>query len=139
MLHRLIADMNMLAAGDLAAAPAYLSDGTPAATIKSAAGDTIALIALKRRTFAGAGFNIVNDISASAGEGYPETECWVDMNSDNTKATLARHAKIFKLATAMGCSVMKVLSSAAPVEADLVDANVQAEIANDARLGQVGN
>jgi hypothetical protein len=97
------------------------------------AGATLAVITLKTRSFHG--YNIVAELSSSAGEGQPETELFIELNSANG---IADNAKLIKLASAAQCSCMKVLESAAPAEANAVDANVLAEIPNSPYLGAVG-
>lgn len=109
------------------------ADGQPELTVKSA-GTVIALLAVRRRTYKG--FNIVAEISESAAEGLPEHELWLAVDDSNT---LVQNAKLLKAAFALGCSGLKlIVTVAAPVEADLVEANVSAELPNDARNGFVG-
>lgn len=109
------------------------SDGQPELTVKSN-GTVIALLAVRRRTYKG--FNIVAEISESAAEGLPEHELWLAVDDSNT---LVQNAKLLKASFALGCSGLKlIVTTAAPVEADLVEANVSAELPNDARNGFVG-
>jgi len=96
--------------------------------------DVVALIKLKRRSFEG--FNIVHELSESAGQGFAEHELWLALKDDTS---LERCAKLVKAAAAAGASEMKLVKTAeAPAEADLIEANVAATIPNDARLGAVG-
>lgn len=133
MAKRLKADLALLAP-ELAAASLQDSDSNPVIQLKDGS-DVVALAAIKRRSFNG--FNVVAELSASAGEGYPEHELWLAV-IDTT--TLARQTKLTKLCAEMGCSSMKlVVTEAAPALADLVDANVSLELPNSARLGSVGN
>lgn len=128
---RLKQDIQLLAPEFTVAAGATAA-GDPTLTVSNAAG-VQALIAIKRRTYVG--FNIVAELSASAAEGTPEHECWLDLNST---LAIEESAKLIKAAAGIGCSSMKILAAAAPAEADLVEANVKADIPNDARVGYVG-
>jgi hypothetical protein len=129
---RLKQDLQLLAP-EFTVAVSACADGNPSLTLSNAAG-VQAYIAIKRRTYVG--FNIVAELSASAAEGTPEHECWLDLN---TGLGLVEVVKLTKAAAGIGCSSLKVLSSAAPADADLVDANVLADIPNDARVGYAGN
>jgi hypothetical protein len=103
----------------------------PAYTV--AAQDTAAM-QIKRRAFIG--FNIVAELSSSAGEGFPEHECWLVVKSTQDPLTVAQ---LMKAADLAGCSVVKFGEvTAAPALADLIDANIVAEIANNPRMGQTG-
>jgi hypothetical protein len=128
MVKRLQADLKIIAA--------ELSIEKPsenALVIKEGA-DAKAAIVLKRRTFEG--FNILNELSSEVGQGFPEHEAYVVFKND---CSLAQIAKIVKASAAIGCSSMKICQvSTAPSAADAVDANLVAELANDARLGAVG-
>jgi len=96
--------------------------------------DVVARIALKRREFEG--FNIIHELSSSAGQGFPEHECWLAMKEDTS---LERCAKLVKAAAAVGASELKIVKTAeAPEAADLIEANVAVALPNDARLGSVG-
>ena len=107
--------------------------GDPALLV-SEAGVAIAAMQIKRRSFTG--FNIVAELSSSAGEGFPEHECWLVMKSD---AAPHKAASLMKAADLAGCSVVKIGEVvAAPALTDLIDANVVLEIANSARNGQTG-
>jgi hypothetical protein len=99
--------------------------------IKKAAA-VLALAKLKRMSFDG--FNIVAELSGSAGEGFPEHQAWLVIKND---ATLGEIAKLVKAVAAAGAAELKVVESAAPAEADMVEANATS-IPNDARLGAVG-
>lgn len=129
---RLKQDIEKLAPELSVSALQMAADGQPKLEVKDGA-TTLAVCAIKRRTYKG--FNVVAELSESAAEGLPEHECWVALKSD---ASLAHTAKLVKAASALGCSVTKLVSSAAPAEADLVDASVTVELPNDARNGQVG-
>lgn len=128
MAKRLQSDLKIIAA--------ELSTEKPqenALVIKSGA-DVKAVIVLKRREFNG--FNILNELSSEVGQGFPEHEAFVVFKAD---CTLVQIAKIVKATAAIGCSSMKICqTAAAPSVADATDANLQAELSNDARLGAVG-
>jgi hypothetical protein len=99
----------------------------------SLAGSAIALIRLNRRTFDG--FNIVAELDATAGMGFPEHECWLAIISS---ASFIEVAKLTKACAGAGASVVKfVTTSSAPAQSDLVFANAT-DIPNDPRLGSVG-
>lgn len=129
---RLKQDIEKLAPELSVSALQVAADGQPKLEVKSGS-TTIAVVAIKRRTYKG--FNVVAELSESAAEGLPEHECWVALKSD---ATLAQTAKLVKASAALGCSALKLVTSAAPAEADLVEANVAVEMPNDARVGHVG-
>ena len=128
MAKRLQADLKIVAA--------ELSSSKPQenAVVVKAGAVTKAVIVLKRRSFSG--FNILNELSSEVGQGFPEHEAYVVFKAD---ATLVEIAKVIKVTAAIGCSSMKVCQTAAePTVDDAVDANLQAELSNDARLGAVG-
>jgi hypothetical protein len=107
--------------------------GDPSLLI-STGGVAIAAMQIKRRAFIG--FNIVAELSSSAGEGFPEHECWLVVKSTQDPLTVAQ---LMKAADLAGCSVVKFGEvTAAPALADLIDANIVAEIANNPRMGQTG-
>jgi len=121
-------------APELAAALKQDAAGAPVVELKDGA-TVVALMAIKRRTFSG--FNIVNEISADAGNGYPEHELWLVVKDDTT---LPRMAKLTKAATAIAASGLKLCVEAAVDMADIGDeTKVDLEMANDARLGFAGN
>ena len=128
MIKRLQADLKLIAA--------ELSVEKPqenALVVKSGA-DVKAVIVMKRREFNG--YNILNELSSEVGQGFPEHEAFVVFAAD---CTLVQIAKLVKATAAIGCSSMKVCQTAgAPSVADASDANLQAELGNDARLGAVG-
>lgn len=128
MIKHLQADLKLIAAEFSIEKPSE-----NALVIKSGA-EAKACIVLKRRSFSG--FNILNELSSEVGQGFPEHEAFVVFKAD---ASLAAIAKIVKATAAIGCSSMKICqTAAAPSEADASDANLVAELANDARLGAVG-
>jgi hypothetical protein len=130
---RLKQDLEKLAPELSVSALQAAADGQPKLEVKDGA-TLLAICAIKRRTYKG--FNVVAELSESAAEGLPEHECWVALKSS---ATVAQTAKLVKAASALGCSVLKLVSTAAaPVETDLVEASVTVELPNDARNGQVG-
>jgi hypothetical protein len=129
---RLKQDIEKLAPELSVSALQMAADGQPKMEVKSGS-TTLAVVAIKRRTYKG--FNVVAELSESAAEGLPEHECWLVLKSD---ATLAQTAKLVKATAGLGCSVLKLVSSAAPAEIDLVDSSVTVELPNDARNGQVG-
>lgn len=129
---RLKQDISLLAPELSVSALEVAADGQPKLEV-TAGGTMVAVCAIKRRTYTG--FNVVAELSESAAEGLPEHECWVSLSSS---ATLAQTAKLVKAAAGLGCSALKLISSAAPAEADLVDANVSVELPNDARVGFAG-
>lgn len=107
--------------------------GNPMIRINDGSAD-VALARLKRRSFEG--FNITLELSPEAGQGFPEHEMWIAMKND---ASLERCAKLIKIASAQGCSELKFVPTvAAPVEADLVDANVTLTLPNSPLLGSIG-
>ncbi len=121
-------------APELAAALKQDASGDPVVELKSGA-TVVALLAIKRRTFSG--FNIVNEISAEAGNGYPEHEMWMVVKDDTTLPTML---KLSKAAAAIACSGIKLAVEASADMADIGDeSKVDLEIANDARLGFAGN
>jgi hypothetical protein len=128
---RLKQDIEKLAP-ELTCAAKAAADGQPMIEIKDGA-TVVALAAIKRKSFNG--FNIVAEISSSAGEGLPEHDAFLIVKDDQS---LVRMAKLAKAAAGVGCASLKVAASAAPAEADMTDANTT-EIPNDARLGAVGN
>jgi hypothetical protein len=133
MAKRLKSDLAALAP-EFALSSTTDASGDPVVQVKNGA-TTIALMAIKRRTFAG--FNIVNEISASAGNGFPEHEMWLVVKDDTT---LAAMAKLTKAATTIACSGIKLLVEASADLTDIGDeSKVVSEIPNDARLGFSGN
>lgn len=109
------------------------ADGQPKLEVKKSDGSTLAVVAIRRRTYKG--FNVVAELSESAAEGLPEHECWLCIKST---ASMVETAKLVKAAAALGCSSLKLISDASPAEADLTEENVAAEMPNDARVGHVG-
>lgn len=121
------------AAPEYSAISASDAAGNPMIRINDGTQD-VALARLKRRTFEG--FNITLELDASAGNGYPEHELWFALKNDQA---LAVCAKLTKAMATAGCSELKfITTAAAPVEADLIEANVIITLPNDARLGSVG-
>lgn len=131
MAKRLNADIPKLEATYTASLVDY--NGDPEVIVKDSSAVVVARILLKQRSFSG--FNVVAELSSSAAEGLPEHECWLDMKDS---LTFDKIAKLVKACDQVGASSLKILSSAAPAEADLIDANVLAEIPNNARLGATG-
>lgn len=117
---------------EFACAAKAAADGQPMIEIKDGA-TVVALAAIKQKKFNG--FNIVAEISSSAGEGMPEHDAWLVIKDDRS---LTEAAKLAKAVGGAGCASMKVVESSDPAEADMDDANA-AEIPNDARLGATGN
>ncbi len=130
MAKRLKQDLEKLAPEFSVAPSTYNSE--PLLSISDNTG-VVALAWLKPRSFEG--YNIVAELSSDAGQGYPETELWLDVINSTS---LARMAKLVKAATHIGASSFKLLTSAAPATADLVDANVVEELPNDPRIGASG-
>lgn len=111
-----------------------MASGDPMLTVKNAAGSIIALVSVARRSFSG--FNVVAELSNSAAEGLPEHVAFLLIDQAQTALVSTKLAMYVKN---LGTSSVKLGFKAAPlVEADLVDANVSAEIPNDARYGAVG-
>jgi len=128
MVKRLQADLKIIAA-DLS-----IEKPSENALVIKAGADVKCAVVLKRREFSG--YNILNELSSEVGQGFPEHEAFVVFKAD---ATLVQIAKIVKAVAAIGCSSMKICQVVtAPTVADATDANVQAELGNDARLGAVG-
>lgn len=133
MAKRLKADLEKLAP-EFAARMTATAANEPVVELKDGA-TVIALIAFKRRSFSG--FNIVAELSSSAGEGYPEHECWLVVKDDQSLTTMA---KLTKAATSASASSLKICVEASADIADIGDeSKVDAEIGNDARLGATGN
>lgn len=129
---RLKQELSLLAP-ELSAKTLADADSDPVIELKDGA-NVVALAAIKRRTFTG--FNIVNEISASAGNGYPEHELWLAVKND---ISFERLAKLTKATSSMGCSTWKFIKTvAAPALADITEANVSLEMPNDARVGHSG-
>lgn len=116
---------------ELACAAKAAADGQPMIEVKDGS-DVVALVAIKQKSFSG--FNIVAEISSSAGEGMPEHDAWLVIKDDQS-LTLA--ARLTKAVAGAGCASLKVVESSDPAEADLVEADAT-EIPNDARLGATG-
>lgn len=111
----------------------YLSSGDPLLTIKNTSATIIAYCSIARRSFDG--FNVVAELSSSAAEGLPEHVAYMLVDSDEADAV---KAKLSVYAYSLGCSSTKLGFKAVIASSDLVDANVNAEIPNSARLGAVG-
>jgi hypothetical protein len=110
------------------------ADSDPVIEVKLST-TVVALIAIKRKTFTG--FNIVNEISSSAGNGFPEHDMWLVVKDD---LTLVGMAKITKAAAAIGCSTMKIAVEASADLTDIGDeSKVVAQLPNTARYGFSGN
>jgi hypothetical protein len=113
-----------------------LSTGEPGIML-SVSGTDVAHVAIKGRDFNG--FNVVADLSSSAAVGFPESELFLQIDTNAAGMDYNMAAKIMHNVSKLGCSINKVIAStASPAAANAVDANVTAEIANDARLGAVG-
>jgi hypothetical protein len=109
------------------------ADGQPLLEIRDASAVLIAIAQIKRKTYVG--FNIVAELSASAAEGLPEHDLWLVIKNDQSQAVTAKLAAV---AHRLGTASFKLCPSAAPAEADAVDANVALELGNDPRHGAVG-
>lgn len=128
MAQRLQDDLKRLAP-DLTSA---LSDNL--ITISDSTSSVVAQILMQRRQFDG--FNIAYELDSSAGQGFPEHQCYLAVISS---MSLEHVVLLAKAVSAMGCSETNFIKTvAAPAPADLVDANVSAIIPNDARLGSIG-
>lgn len=113
-----------------------LSDGSPALEIRSGA-TLIALAAIQPRSFSG--FNIVGDISSSAGEGTPESVAKLYVDTDASGATRSVEALLFSLVAKVGCSATELYEgTAAPAEAALIPSNLQQTLAGSAEMGFTG-
>lgn len=109
------------------------SDGYPMVKVARADASILALAAVKTKHYDG--FNIVAEISSSAGEGMPEHDLWVVLDS---AAAFADNAKMIKACSKMGTASMKLIQNAAPADSQMVDANVAIDLPNSAALGAVG-
>jgi len=99
-------------------------------------GAAVSFIKLQRRSFDG--FNIAYELSESAGQGFPEHECFVAFKDDFAHE---KFAKIVKCAASAGCSEMKLCKVPAASTLDAssaAESSVTATIPNDARIGSVG-
>lgn len=111
--------------------------GSEPGIMLSVAGVDVAHASIKPKTFNG--FNVVAELSSSAAEGYPESELYLQIDTNAVGMDYNMAAKIMHNASKLGCSLIKLIAStAAPDPANAIDSNVTAEIANDARLGAVG-
>lgn len=106
--------------------------GDPLLTVKN--GATVEMtVLISRRSYNG--FNVVAELSQSAAEGLPEHVCYAQILNTLGQLKTAKYAMFVKQ---LGTSSMKLSFDAAPAEANMTDANVAEEIANDARVGAVG-
>lgn len=106
--------------------------GEPLLTVKN--GATVeACIALQRLSYNG--FNIVAELSSSAAQGLPEHVCYLQILNSLGQLKAAKYGMFVK---ALGTAALKLSFNAAPGEANMTDANVAEQIANDARLGTAG-
>lgn len=92
----------------------------------------IALFEIQQRSFDG--FQMLAELSSTSAQGMPEHTLIFVVSSS---ASLVDMAKVSKLAFGMGLSSVQLISSASPALSD-VSGTVLAEIANDLRLGAVG-
>lgn len=114
--------------------PGYTVTALDTATLQVNTGGTVtAVIGFIQKSFNG--FNIVAELSSSAGNGQPETECWLDLN---TAASIQDSVQLSKVCANLGCASIKLVTSAAPAATDLVDTNLIVEIPNSAELGASG-
>lgn len=106
----------------------------PLLTIKSGA-TKLAICQITRRSFNG--FQVVAELSTSAAEGLPEHIAYLLVDSAASQLNTSKLAMFVK---ALGTSSMKLgfVVNASLTEANLTDANVAAEIGNDARSGASG-
>lgn len=122
--------------------PAVVTTDAPQANgepgiMLSIAGVNVSHIALSPRSFNG--FQVVAELSSSAAEGFPETDLYLQLDTDAAGMNHNVAAQIVHNASKLGCSMIKMIAStASPAAANAIDANVTAEIPNDARLGAVG-
>jgi len=132
MCKRFLSDYTV---GDLALTGAgFAQQGV---TVTSSGGVLLALLAVKQRSFSG--FNVVAELSSSAGEGLPEHELWVCEDSDASGMTNIFLARLMAVASKLGCSSIKFIdSTSTPAESVLTEANVDVEIPNSDQLGAVG-
>jgi hypothetical protein len=136
LMKRLKRDME-LAAPEFALSDESVDSGANPALRLKIAGTDVALIAIRRKSFNG--FQVVAELSSSSAEGLPEHDMWVQVDTDAAGVTVAKAAKIASMAAKIGCASMKlVFSTAAPAEAQLIEANISEDIGNDARLGATG-
>lgn len=131
MAKRLKQDVQLLAPA-LTVSLAADANGNPYVQVSNGA-TSVAIIGLSRRHFQG--YNIVAELSPSAGEGFPEHQAVLAVKSDTTPSTMALLTKAAMSAQASELAIVETV--AAPVLADLAAA-ATAIIPNDARLGSVG-
>ena len=113
-----------------------LSTGEPGLML-SVAGVDVSHVSIKGRDFNG--FNVVADLSSSAAVGFPESELFLQLDTNAVGMDYNMSSRIMHNVAKLGCSITKLIAStASPSPANALDANVTAEIANDARLGAVG-
>ena len=129
---RLKADYELRSLGLTVELGAHSVSGDPLLTLKVGA-TVVALCLISRRSFVG--FNVVAELSSSAAEGLPEHIAYLLQLNSNSQLLTAELAMVAKQ---LGTSSIKLGFKAAPVEADLTDANVAGEFANDARNGASG-
>ena len=128
---RLKADIELRDAS-LVATIGASAGGDPLLTIKSGA-TVVALCLISRFTYSG--FNVVAELSSSAAEGLPEHSAYLMQLNTNSQLLTAKLAMVVKM---IGTASVKLGFSAAPVEGDLIAANVAEEFPNDARSGAAG-
>jgi hypothetical protein len=135
LMKRLKRDIQ-LSIPSLVVADSPLSSGDPGIML-SVAGVDVAHVAIKRKSFNG--FQVVAELSNSAAEGLPEHDAFLQLDTNAVGMDHNMSARIVHAVSKIGCASLKVIAStASPAPANAVDANVTAEIANDARLGAVG-
>lgn len=109
--------------------------GDPLLTVKDAGASKIAIIAIDRRTFSG--FQVVAELSSSAAEGLPEHVAYMLIDTAQSQTVVS---KMVMYLGHIGFSSVKVgfVASGSLTEANLTDANVAFELANDPRYGASG-
>jgi hypothetical protein len=123
-------------AGSYTLTDTTLADGSPAVLIASG-GTTFGLAAIQQKSYSG--FNIVGDISTSAGEGNPEHNFKLHFKSNASPATIDATSLVSILAARTGCAACQIyLSTNTPAEAELTDANLKQTIAVSSEMGQIG-
>jgi len=113
-----------------------LSDNSPAATIKIGA-TAVAYAAIQ--PLALVGFNVVAELSTSAGEGFPEHSFLLYFDTDASGMDEAQAGLLAAIARDSGCSSLKIYSNtSAPAAAAVIDGNLKYELSASAEAGSVG-
>jgi len=124
-------------------APSYqlvndtLADGSPAVYINDSNGAPLGYAAIDPRSFSG--FNIVAEISQSAGEGTPEHIFMLYFQTNAASIGYDVTGLITALAARIGCSSTQIyLNTTVPSSAVLIPANLKQDIPASAEDGASG-